>query len=65
MCEVPHNPSSAVALLVGLAGIVSNEGRTDEDTTNGVLVVQVRGLGAVYRDVLQHAARETLEHEPL
>jgi hypothetical protein len=51
-------PSSAPALLVGWQGQVSSEGRADEDTTDDVLVVQVRGLGAIHRDVLQLAARE-------
>jgi len=36
----------------------SSEGRTDEDATNGVLVVQVRHLGTIFRDVFQFAGRE-------
>jgi hypothetical protein len=42
----------------GWQGLVSNEGWADEDATDGVLVVQVRRLGAIHRDVLQFAARE-------
>jgi hypothetical protein len=33
---------------------------TDDDTSDGVLVVQVRGLGTIYRDFLQLAARQGL-----
>jgi hypothetical protein len=33
---------------------------TNDDTSDGVLVVQVRGLGAIYRDVPQLAARQGL-----
>jgi hypothetical protein len=59
LCEVRHNPSSAPALWVGWQQPVSSEGRIDEDSTDGVLVVQVRRLGAIYRDVLQLAARKS------
>jgi hypothetical protein len=42
----------------------SSEGRTDEDATNGVLVVQVRHLGTIFRDVFQLAGREAFVTAP-
>jgi hypothetical protein len=36
------------------------EDRIDEDTTDGILVVQVRGLGTIFRDVHEPAANQAL-----
>jgi len=52
--------SHAVIRSGAIGGTVNSEGSTDEDTTDDVLVVQIRGLGAIHRDVLQLAAREAL-----
>jgi hypothetical protein len=52
--------SHAVIRSGAIGGTISSEGSTDEDTTVDVLVVQIRGLGAIHRDVFQLAAREAL-----
>jgi len=52
--------SHAVIRSRAIGGTISSEGSTDEDTTDDVLVVQIRGLGTIYRDVLQLAAREAI-----
>src|ERR1700745_2646185 len=59
-CEACHIRPEGSALSIKRPGPLGIEDRTHDNAADGVLVVQVRRLRTIYRDISEFAAREAL-----
>ena len=59
-CETCHIRPEGSALSIKWPGPLGIEDRTHDNAADGVLVVQVRRLRTIYRDISELAAREAL-----
>jgi hypothetical protein len=59
-CEPCHIRFAASVLSMMRLGHCWHEDRTHEGAADGILVVQVRGVGTISREISQFAAREAL-----